>query len=142
MAKDLKEQILFILDDDNEIMAAATADPDSDLDEENKRLNRELIARHDEIIAKVERGETLSDEDLVLIADANEIHLNDTINAAGHHEAAVNLDEWLGRHRGFPVEEAISILKAHLDRNPGAPAEVYQALHALWKAATVPAGSR
>jgi len=90
--KVIKGQILFVLEDDNELMAAAL---DSDLDEENKEMNRDLIQEHEKIIRKVEAGEELTALDLQLIHDANEIHLNDQENVAEHHEQAVMLDEWL-----------------------------------------------
>ena len=36
----IKEQILFVLEDDNELMSTALH---GDLDEQNKKMNRELI---------------------------------------------------------------------------------------------------
>lgn len=39
MSKKIKEQMIFVLEDDNELMRAAL-DPDSDLDEENKQMCR------------------------------------------------------------------------------------------------------
>jgi hypothetical protein len=90
--EEIREQILFVLEDDNEGMRAAL---DSDLDEENKQMNRDLIVAHERIIEKVERGEDLAADDLVLIRDANEIHLNDTGNLGCRHQEAVVLDEWL-----------------------------------------------
>ena len=73
MNSTVKEQIIFVLDDDNEAMRSAL---DSDLDEKNKQMNRELIAEHEEIATKVERGDGLTQHDQQLIRDANEIHLN------------------------------------------------------------------
>jgi len=92
MKKAIKEQILFVLEDDNEVMTAAL---DSDLDEENKEMNRDLIKEHERIIEKVENGEQLTALDLQLIHDANEIHLNDEIDLGQHHKQAVMLDKWL-----------------------------------------------
>jgi predicted nucleic-acid-binding Zn-ribbon protein len=92
----IREQVRFVLDDDNELMTAAL-DEHSDLDAENKRLNRLLIKRHEAILAKLENEERLTQEDLRLVRDANEIHLNDEGNVAGHHKEAVELDEWLGK---------------------------------------------
>jgi len=90
--EEIKEQILFVLEDDNEGMRAAL---DSDLDEQNKEMNRELIHEHERIIEKVGSGETLTADDLVLIRDANEIHFNDSNNLAGRHREAVMLHKWL-----------------------------------------------
>ena len=78
----IKEQIRFVLEDDNEVMAAAL---DSDLDDQNKQMNRELIQRHNQILAKLDRDELPSQEDLQIIRDANEIHLNDSDNLNGRH---------------------------------------------------------
>lgn len=92
MRQAIRNQILFVLADDNEGMNAAL---DSDLDEDNKRMNRELIAEHEALAAKIERGEALTQLDLQLIRDANEIHLNDSCNLAGQHRQAVMLDRWI-----------------------------------------------
>ena len=107
MQEAIKEQILFVLEDDNEVMSAAL---DSGLDEENKRLNRSLIARHAAIIAKVEKGENLSWDELLLVEDANEIHVNDTANLAEHHQQALLLQGWLKRETKRTVEEAARAL--------------------------------
>ena len=56
MNKKTKEQIVFVLEDDCEIMTAAL---DSDLDEENKQMNRQLICEHEKIVDKVNRGHEL-----------------------------------------------------------------------------------
>lgn len=93
MNKNIKEQIIFVLEDDNEVMTSAL---DSDLDKQNKQMNRELIKEHNKIIDKVEAGKELTKLDLQLIRDANEIHLNDKINLAEHHKEAVELEKWLG----------------------------------------------
>jgi hypothetical protein len=98
MKKRIKEQIIFALEDDSEVMNAALA-PDSDLDEEDKQMNRELIREHERIIIKVENGEELTRYDLDLIRDANEIHLNDGGNLQEHHREAAILDKWLQRQR-------------------------------------------
>ena len=94
MNKRIIEHIFFVLEDDNEVMTAAL-EPDSDLDDENRKMNRELIKEHEKIIDKVESGERLTNHDLDLIRDANEIHVNDVENLAGHHSEAVRLNEWL-----------------------------------------------
>lgn len=93
MNKQIKNQIIFALEDDNELMTAAL---DSDLDEKNKKMNRALIKKHDQIIEKVNKGKKLSMLDLQLIKDANEIDVNDEINLREHHKQAVKLDGWLG----------------------------------------------
>ena len=77
MDDQIRETVRFVLADDDEGMQAAL-EPDSDLDPENKQLNRELIQRHEQILAKLNRDELLSQEDLVLVREANEIHVNDS----------------------------------------------------------------
>ena len=94
MNRVIKEQIRFVLEDDNELMRAALS-PDSDLDEENKQMNRELIKSHEQILSKLDSGKKLAKIDLQLIRDANEIHLNDQVNLNGRHRQAVTLDRWL-----------------------------------------------
>ena len=49
MDQTVREQILFVLEDDNELMRAALQ-PGSDLDARNKQLNRELIRKHEKIL--------------------------------------------------------------------------------------------
>ena len=92
--KEIKEQVQFVLEDDNELMQTAL-EKGSDLNNKNKRMNRQLIKRHEQILAKLDKGESLSQEDLQLVRDANEIHLNDEGNVAGHHKQAVKLNAWL-----------------------------------------------
>ena len=94
MDEKIKEQVAFVLKDDCEIMTAAL-DPDSGLDAKNKEMNRMLIAEHEKILEKVNREEELTMKDLVLIRDANEIHLNDVADFNGHYKQAVVLNEWL-----------------------------------------------
>lgn len=129
----IKEQIRFVLEDDNEVMAAAL---ESDLDEENKQMNPELIQRHNQIRAKLDRDEMPSQEDLQLIRDANEIHLNDSDNLNGRHAQAVELDRWLDNMTELGKGEAMRILEEWLDRDPHTPAKVYRAFHTLWEEAT------
>jgi hypothetical protein len=128
-----KEQIRFVLEDDNEVMAAAL---ESDLDEENKQMNRELIQRYNQILAKLDRDEMPSQEELQLIRDANEIHLNDSDNLNGRHAQAVELDRWLDNMTELGKGEATRILEEWLDRDSHTPAKVYRALHTLWEEAT------
>lgn len=90
LIKELKEMAIFVLEDDNEVMLAAL-DKYSDLDKENKQMNRELIKEHKLIISKLEKNKELTKEDLVLIRDANEIHFNDTDNYNGHNKKAIEL---------------------------------------------------
>ena len=135
MDKEIREQIIFVLADDNEIMAAAV-EPHSDLDEENKKMNRELIKKHESIIAGVEKGGKLTQEDLLLIRDANEIHLNDQDNINSHHKQAVRLNNWLDKMIELTKEQAMEILEKHLDKNSHTPAKVYRALHTMWEEAT------
>jgi len=135
MNRTIRKQIIFALEDDNEMMTAAL-DPDSDLDKENKRLNRLLIKRHEAILTKIEKGQALTQEDLVLIRDANEIHVNDAQNLNGRHRQAIALDEWLDNMIELSKEEAMKILETHLDKGPHTPAKVYRALHTLWEEAT------
>jgi len=133
--KKIKEQIRFVLEDDNEVMLAAI-NPDSDLDDENKQMNRELIARHNEILNKLDRDQLPNQEDLQLIRDANEIHLNDIANLNGHHEQALELDTWLDNMMELSKDQATKILEQWLDRYPKTSAKVYRALHTLWEEAT------
>lgn len=135
MNRTIRKQIVFALEDDNEVMAAAL-DPESDLDEENKRLNRLLIKRHESILTKIEKGQALTQEDLVLIRDANEIHVNDVQNLNDRHRQAMALDEWLDNMIELSKEQAMKILEEHLDKNTHTPAKVYRALHTLWEEAT------
>jgi len=135
MNRAIKQQIRFVLDDDNELMTAALS-PTSDLDEDNKQMNRELIKRHEEILAKLDRGEVLSQEDLILVRDANEIHVNDAQNLNGHHKEAIALEKWLDQMMVLSKEAAMKILEAWLDRDSKTPARVYRALHTLWEEAT------
>jgi len=108
MEKQIKKQIQFVLEDDNEMLRAALK-PGSDLDEENKRMNRELICRHKQILAKLDSGEKLTKEDLKLIRYANEVHVNDEDNLAGHHEQVVKLDEWLDNVTEMTRQEAMEV---------------------------------
>ena len=133
MNEGIKEMIRFVLEDDNEVMSAAL---EGDLDEENKQMNRELIQRHEVILAKLDRDEMPSQEELQLIRDANEIHLNDSDNLNGHHERAVELDRWLDSMMELSKEKAIQIMEQWLDRDPETRARVYRALHTLWEEAT------
>ena len=106
MGEGIRKQVLFVLEDDNEVMTAAL-EPGSDLDDENKKMNRELIKEHEKIIGIVERGEPLTQHDLDLIRDANEIHLNDVANVQGHYKQAVKLDEWLERRMKVSKEKGM-----------------------------------
>ena len=135
MNRAIREQIQFALADDNELMTAAL-DPTSDLDDGNKQMNRELIQKHNAILAKLDRGEPLSQEDLLLIRDANEIHVNDALNLNGRHEEAVALETWLDNRIDLSVQAAMKILEQYLDRDPQTPLRVYRALHTLWEEAT------
>ena len=133
MDDQIKEMIRFVLDDDNELMTAAL---DGHLDEENKQMNRELIQKHKQILAKMDKGQVLSQEDLILVRDANEIHVNDALDLGGHHKQALALAEWLDRMMELSKDAAMRVLEEHLDRDPKTPARVYRALHMLWEEAT------
>jgi len=135
MNRAIRKQVRFVLDDDNELMTAAL-DPASDLDDGNKQMNRELIQKHNEIQARLDRGEPLSQEDMVLIRDANEIHVNDALNLNGRHEEAVALETWLDNRIELSAQAAMRILEQYLDRDPQTPVRVYRALHTLWEEAT------
>lgn len=129
----IKEMIRFVLEDDNELMTAAL---NGDLDEENKQMNRELIQEHEQILAKLDRGQVLSQEDLILVRDANEIHVNDALDLGGHHKQALALAEWLDQMMELSRDAAMRVLEEHLDRDPRTPARVYRALRMLWEEAT------
>ncbi|HEX41452.1 MAG TPA: hypothetical protein ENN81_05260 [Phycisphaerales bacterium] len=92
MNPSIREQIRFVLADDNELMRAAL---DGDWGDENKQMNRQLIRQHEAILAKLDAGAGLTQLDLQLVRDANEIHLNDEANLNGQHKEAVELEEWL-----------------------------------------------
>lgn len=124
-----------MLEDDNEIMRVAI-EPDSDLDAANKKMNRELIKKHEAIIEKAEKGKRLTQEDLQLIRDANEIHLNYVDNLNGRHKQAVELDNWLNLMIELSTKEAFDILEKHLHKDSKTPAIVFRALHALWEEIT------
>jgi len=135
MNRTITKQIEFVLDDDNEVMTAAL-DEHSDLDEENKRLNRLLIKRHEAILAKLEKSDPLTQDDLRLIRAANEIHLNDEDNLNGHYKQAVKVNQWLQQRMELTKAQAMKILEEHLDKDAHTPARVYRALHTLWEEAT------
>jgi hypothetical protein len=135
MDEEIKRQIIFVLDDDNEVMTAGL-DRGSGLSRENRRMNRELIKRHEAVLAKIENADRLDQEDFVLIRDANEIHLNDEDDLQGHHRQAVALNEWLDQRIEMTLREAMRVLEEHLDRDSHTPAKVYRALHTLWEEAT------
>jgi hypothetical protein len=133
MNKEIKKQILFVLEDDNEVMTTALS---SDLSKKNKQMNRQLIKEHEAIMAKVEKNQLLTQADLQLIRDANEIHLNDEDNLSGHHAEAIQLNDWLDQMAEFSKDEAMKILEQYIDKDPHAPVKVYRALHTLWEEAT------
>ena len=135
MNEKIKEQIVFVLEDDNEVMSAGL-ERGSDLDEENKQMNRELIQEHKRIIEKLEKNELLTQLDLQLIRDANEIHLNDEANISEHHKQAVELDHWLDLMTEMSAQKAFEILEEHLDKDSHTPAIVLRALHILWEEIT------
>jgi len=135
MNKKIEKQIVFVLEDDNELMQAALR-PESDLDARNKQLNRELIKTHEKILDKLDKGATLSQEDLQLVRDANEIHLNDECNYNGRHKEAVELDKWLDVMMALTPQQAFEMLEKHLQDDSHTPAVVFRALHTLWEEIT------
>jgi hypothetical protein len=135
MDKEIKEQIMFVLEDDNELMRAALQ-PGSDLDARNKQLNRELIKRHEKILAKLDKDKMLSQEEFQFVRDANEIHLNDELNLNGRHKEAVELDKWLDLMMELPAKKAFEILEKHLHDDKHTPTVVFRALHTLWEEIT------
>lgn len=92
--KDMKKLIIFVLEDDNEVMETA-CNKGSDLDKDNQKLNKLLIARHNKLIDKVEQDKPLTKKDLELISDANQIFVNDIINLTGFHQKSLRLKRWL-----------------------------------------------
>lgn len=95
MKENIREMAIIVLEEDNEVMSSALED--EDFDKENKKLNRLLIKDHNKILDKLRSNKKLSKKDMRLIADANEIYLNDTINITEFHKEAVKLDRWLSR---------------------------------------------
>ena len=77
-----------------------------------------------------------SQDDLVLIRDANEIHMNDTLDLNGHHKEGLALEEWLANMIELDRETAMQILEQWLDRDSHTPARIYRALHTLWEEST------
>ena len=122
--------IRIVLDESNEGMQVALA-PDSDLDPKNKQMNRELIERHEQILAKLDRDEDLNEEDLALVRDATEIHMNDALNLNGHHREALALEDWLYKVTEIDRSKAMQMLEQWLNRNSQTPGWVYRALHIL-----------
>lgn len=135
MNKAIKEQVRFVLEDDDELMRAALW-PGSSLDARNKQLNRELIRKHEKILAKLDKGEVLDQEDFQLVRDANEIHLNDEDNLNDRHKEAVELDNWLDLVMAQTPQQAFDILEKHLHDDLHTPAVVFRALHTLWEEIT------
>ena len=135
MDEKMKKHIIFVLEDDNEVMRAAIK-PHSNLDAANKQMNRELIKKHKAIIEKIKNNKLPSQEDLPLIKDANEIHLNDADNINSHHKQAVELDNWLDLMTQLSAKEAVEILEKHLHQDSKTPAIVFRALHTLWEEIT------
>ncbi|MBN2138563.1 MAG: hypothetical protein JW720_12220 [Sedimentisphaerales bacterium] len=72
-------------------------------------------------------------EDLQLVRDANEIHLNDEDNLNGRHKEAVELDKWLDVKMKPTPQQAFEILEKYLHDDSHTPAAVFRALHALWE---------
>ena len=135
MNSEIKEQIRFVLEDDNELMLTALQ-KGSDLDARNKQLNRELIKKHEKILVKLDNDEMLGQEDFHLVRDANEIHVNDELNFNGRHKEAVELDKWLDLMMELPVKKAFEILEKHLHNDSHTPVVVFRALHTLWEEIT------
>ncbi len=135
MDERIREQVRFVLEDDDELMRAALR-LESDLDARNKQLNRELIQRHEKILDKLDKCELLSQEDMQLVRDANEIHLNDELNLNERHKEAVELDNWLDLVMALSTKEAFEILEKHLHDDLHTPVVVFRALHTLWEEIT------
>lgn len=135
MEKDIKEQINFVLEDSNELMLTGL-DSESDLSEENKQMNRQLIKRHETIIEKVKKGQQLTQHDLQIIRDANRIHVNDEDNLNSRHKQAAELENWLDLMTEIPVKQAFKILEEHLHKDSHTPSIVFRALHTLWEEIT------
>jgi hypothetical protein len=135
MNEEIKEQIRFVIEDDDELMRAAIM-PGSDLDARNKQLNRELIKRHEKILEKLDKDQALCQEDFQLVRDANEIHLNDEDNLNGRHKEAVELDNWLDLMMQLTAKQAFEILEKHLHDDSHTPAVIFRALRTLWEEIT------
>jgi hypothetical protein len=114
MNEKIREQILFVLDDDKEVMKASL---ESDLDEENKRMNRCLIDRYRQITGKVKQLRPLSQDDLQVIKDANQIHVNDADNLNGRHDQALELNEWLEQMTELSLHEAVPADSGAFDKH-------------------------
>lgn len=106
MNEQIKKQIVFALKDDNEVMSSIL---NSDLDEVDKQMSRELIKQHNAIINKVYKGQHLTQDELQLVRDANAIHAYDAGDFNEHYLDAVALKGWLdtmmkvAAHKVFPT---------------------------------------
>ncbi|MBE0536748.1 MAG: hypothetical protein IH624_13860 [Phycisphaerae bacterium] len=123
----IKRQIRIVLEDDNELMAAALR---GDLDEEQKQVNRELSRKHHRILEMLGSGVRLSQDDLQLIRDANDIHYNDMNNLGGHHAQAVLLEQWLDRMCDLS-RQAVGVFEQFLCDDSNASSEARQAAETL-----------
>ncbi len=128
MNRVIEKYIQFVIENDNEVTLAILT---SDLAEENKKMSRGPITRHEGILAKLDNGQAFTQEELQLIRDANRIHLNDSDNLDGYHEQAVELDCWLDGMMELDKEEATQILERWLDKDQHTPIRVYHALYTL-----------
>jgi hypothetical protein len=128
MNRAIEKYIRFVIENGNEVMLATLS---SDLAEANEETRQGSINRHEEVLAKLDNGQALSQEDLQLIRDANSIHLNDSDNLDGYHEQAVELDCWLDGMTELDKEGATQILEQWLDRDQHTPVQIYRALHTL-----------
>ncbi|MDO8303280.1 MAG: hypothetical protein Q7T18_08565 [Sedimentisphaerales bacterium] len=96
----IKKQIIFALEDDNEVMSSII---NSDLHEVDKQMSRQLIKQHKAIINKIEKGQHLTQEELQLVWDANTIHAYNAADYNEHYLAAVALNDWLDTMMKVPV---------------------------------------
>jgi len=66
----------FVAEDDIEVMSSALH-PSSDLDRENKRMNRVAIKRLRRSVDKIDINKPLNKTEINQLREANEIHLSD-----------------------------------------------------------------
>jgi len=80
----VKKQIRFMLEQENRVMSDA-------LDIENKQMIQNIIQRNKDVLTRLDKN-CLTQEDLQLIRDANDICLNDHENLADHYEQIRDAD--------------------------------------------------
>jgi len=85
----IKKHIRVILEEENRVMSDALNNNTA-----NKQIIQNMLQRNKDVLTRLDK-DCLSQEDLQLIRDANDIYLNDHESLADHYEEIVGLDRWL-----------------------------------------------